>query len=66
MIDILTVNDEIGCYPRSYYSATTKLLAKFPTLSERIRCDVCVVGAGYTGLTSAINLSEHGYDVVVL
>ncbi len=29
-------------------------------------CDVCVVGGGYTGLSSALHLAEMGYDVVVL
>ncbi|MEE2774463.1 MAG: FAD-binding oxidoreductase [Pseudomonadota bacterium] len=66
MIDILTINDEAGQYPKSYYSATSKLLPKLPSLNERIRCDICIIGAGYTGLTSAINLAENGYDVVVL
>jgi glycine/D-amino acid oxidase-like deaminating enzyme len=28
--------------------------------------DVCVVGGGYTGLSSALHLAEMGYDVVVL
>ncbi len=28
--------------------------------------DVCVVGAGYTGLSTALHLAERGYDVVLL
>jgi len=31
-----------------------------------MRCDVCVVGAGYTGLSTALNLAEKGYSVIVL
>jgi gamma-glutamylputrescine oxidase len=38
----------------------------FPTLDESISCDVCVVGGGYTGLSSALHLAEMGYDVVLL
>ena len=37
----------------------------FP-LAERIRADVCIVGAGYTGLTTALELARKGVDVVVI
>ena len=33
---------------------------------ERIEADVCVVGAGYTGLTAALRLMESGREVAVL
>jgi len=33
---------------------------------ERLECDVCVVGAGYAGLTAARRLSQGGKSVVVL
>ena len=50
----------------SYYAASANKYAPFPTLSESISCDVCVVGGGYTGLSSALHLAEMGYDVVLL
>ena len=31
-----------------------------------MQCDVCIIGAGFTGLSSALFLTEAGYDVVVL
>ena len=37
-----------------------------PTLTEQLECDVCIIGAGYTGLSSALHLVEKGYKVVVL
>ena len=37
-----------------------------PGLAERVECDVCVVGAGYAGLTAARRLSQAGKSVVVL
>ena len=35
-------------------------------MPERIEADVCVVGAGYTGLSAALALHQHGTSVVVL
>jgi monoamine oxidase len=35
-------------------------------MTERIETDVCVVGAGYAGLTAARRLTQEGKDVVVL
>ncbi|EMH4162891.1 FAD-binding oxidoreductase [Pluralibacter gergoviae] len=50
----------------SYYAASANQHAPFDTLSGSITCDVCVVGGGYTGLSSALHLAELGYDVVLL
>src|SRR4029077_1555034 len=35
-------------------------------MAERIDADVCVVGAGYAGLTAARRLTQQGRSVVVL
>lgn len=50
----------------SYYAASANKHAPYPTLTEQLECDVCVIGAGYTGLSSALHLVEKGYSVVVL
>jgi gamma-glutamylputrescine oxidase len=50
----------------SWYYATARGLVEHPALSERIRADVCVIGAGYTGLSAAIELAGRGYRVAVL
>jgi gamma-glutamylputrescine oxidase len=50
----------------SYYAASANPHAPYPQLNEAIRCDVCIVGGGFSGLSSALHLTEAGYDVVVL
>ncbi len=44
----------------SYYAASANKYEPFPTLEGSINCDVCVVGGGYTGLSSALHLAEMG------
>lgn len=53
-------------HTQSYYAASANKFAPFPALEESLTCDVCVIGAGYTGLSSALHLAENGYKVVVL
>lgn len=53
-------------HTRSYYFATAKKLRAYPKAVGDIKCDVCIVGGGFTGLSSALHLRELGYDVVVL
>ncbi|CAI1546709.1 NAD(P)/FAD-dependent oxidoreductase [Serratia entomophila] len=50
----------------SYYAATANPHAPYPALNEDIHCDVCIVGGGFSGLSSALHLAEAGYDVVLL
>ncbi|PMR67245.1 NAD(P)/FAD-dependent oxidoreductase [Halomonas heilongjiangensis] len=50
----------------SWYAATANLAPERPGLSGEIDCDVCVVGAGFTGISSALHLAEQGLSVVVL
>ncbi len=52
--------------PPTYYEATAEPLAEFPPLDGDRRADVCIIGAGFTGLSAALSLVERGYSVVVL
>ena len=65
-MNLLYSNDKQGQYPASWYAASTKPLDPFPELKGETKADVCVIGAGYTGLSSALHLAERGYDVVLL
>jgi gamma-glutamylputrescine oxidase len=50
----------------SYYAATAIGAPDCPALRGAVEADVCIVGAGYTGISTALTLAERGYSVVVL
>lgn len=47
----------------SYYAATVNEKTDFAPLQGDQQADVCVIGAGFTGVATALNLAERGYDV---
>ncbi len=53
-------------YESSYYVDSANHNADYPILRDSIQADVCVIGGGYTGLSAALQLAEHGYRVVLL
>jgi gamma-glutamylputrescine oxidase len=50
----------------SYYAASRNPRVDYPVLSESVETDVCIIGAGYTGLSTALFLLENGFRVTVL
>ncbi len=50
----------------SYYTASTPAFAPEPRLEGREHVDVCILGAGFTGLSTAIELADAGYRVAIL
>ncbi|QSX30723.1 FAD-binding oxidoreductase [Shewanella cyperi] len=50
----------------SYYAASANDKRERPRLRDAIETDVCIIGAGYTGLSTALQLLERGFRVVVL
>jgi len=50
----------------SWYAATERGRRSFEPLGGDCRSDVCIVGAGYTGLSAALELANRGYTVTVL
>ena len=45
-------------HPSSWYAATARGLVEYPSLTATLSADVCVVGAGYTGLSAALHLAD--------
>ena len=50
----------------SYYAASAHAAPARPVLEGAVECDVCVVGAGIAGCSSALHLAQAGLSVVVL
>lgn len=50
----------------SYYAQTAQVPGLRPPLEGEFETDVCVVGAGYSGLSTALSLVEKGVSVCVL
>ncbi|MBP0600814.1 FAD-binding oxidoreductase [Herbaspirillum sp. LeCh32-8] len=53
-------------FPPSLWAAIGGEAVHAPALAASMRCDVVVVGAGYTGLSTALHLAEGGASVCVL
>jgi glycine/D-amino acid oxidase-like deaminating enzyme len=50
----------------SLWVATAPPAPPTPPLETSTRADVCVIGAGYAGLTTALHLAERGIQTIVL
>lgn len=50
----------------SYYAASAHDQGYRSALQEDLTADVCIIGAGYTGMSTAIHLAESGLKVIVL
>ena len=53
-------------HTRSYYAATANERTDYPVLEGSKSVDVCVVGAGFTGVSTALDLAERGYSVALV
>ncbi|MEM7504753.1 MAG: FAD-binding oxidoreductase [Pseudomonadota bacterium] len=50
----------------SYYAATLNDATRYAPLQGDHVADVCVVGGGFTGISTALHLTESGYNVHVV
>ena len=49
----------------SIYKHDLKKPEKFKSLDQDIECEIAIIGGGFTGLSSAIELAEAGLSVCV-
>ena len=50
----------------SYYAASANQHIDYEPLKGAVRADVCVIGAGFTGISTALHLAERGFNVHVV
>lgn len=51
---------------KSYWIDSVKDTKKFKTLEDNIKTDICIIGGGLTGITTAYNLSKYKIKTVVI
>jgi gamma-glutamylputrescine oxidase len=53
-------------HTNSYYAASVNEVTDYPVLEGAKSVDICVVGAGFTGVSTALSLVERGYSVALV
>jgi gamma-glutamylputrescine oxidase len=53
-------------HTKSYYAATANRQDARPALAGAESADVCIIGAGFAGISAALELTERGFSVIVL
>lgn len=62
----LRTSKETTEHTGSYYAASVTEPTQYPTLKGNISVDVCVIGGGFSGVNTALELSERGYKVALI
>ncbi len=55
-----------GCHTTSYYAASANPSPERPPLSGANDVDICIVGAGYSGLSAGLHLAEKSHKVAII
>jgi len=50
----------------SYYRASINDETRYPELLGEEKADICIIGGGFTGVASALRLSERGFSVALV
>ena len=51
---------------QSYYRESQNQILSFPQLKNELYADICIIGGGYTGLSTALYLAKKGISVILL
>lgn len=62
----MRATDQKQEHTSSYYAATVNEVTDYPVLQGSHSADICVVGAGFTGVATALTLAERGYSVALV
>jgi glycine/D-amino acid oxidase-like deaminating enzyme len=62
----LTRTTETREHAPSYFAATAAWQTDYPVLEGEVQVDVAVVGGGFSGVNTALELAERGYTVALL
>jgi len=57
---------DLSAHTGSYYAASVNEVTDYPALEGARSVDVCIVGAGFTGVATALTLAERGYSVALV
>ncbi len=49
----------------TYYAATKKYDLRFPTLEEDLDVDVVIIGGGFSGINTALELAEKASPILL-
>ncbi|XCY72352.1 FAD-binding oxidoreductase [Pseudomonas sp. CBR-F] len=60
------MNRSSSDHARSYYLASANAMPRRPALGADLTADVCVIGGGFTGVNTAIELAQRGLSVILL
>ena len=55
-----------GEHTGSYYAASANVSPERPALLGDHQIDICIVGAGYSGLSAGLHLAEKGHKVAII
>ncbi|WP_277052014.1 NAD(P)/FAD-dependent oxidoreductase [Zestomonas thermotolerans] len=50
----------------SYYTATLNEETDYPSLQGQVSVDIAIIGGGFTGVATAVELAERGYKVALV